>query len=223
MPTVNQVVQSAMQELSLVAGLSTQQYATPRLRKFVEDAFFLMFDDEDHYWNRFIERVDLAVANGLLTENVVGALGIIITDYRDILAVWPDGSSKQLVDLGFLTNASTLTGSTARYKAPSNTVSGRPFRIYPTGFTGTVQALVRSRLPQPFDDAQELYLDKTALAKGTAFMYLASTGTNAGHAASLQAQFVSRVNQVKLQENTVTIAKDPRLSYDSTDEWFEMP
>lgn len=220
MPTVDQVVADAMLEVSMVPGLSTQSYGTPRLRKFVEDAFFFMFD-ENHNWNAFTDRVTVNIANGVLTADLVGALNIKIKEYRDVLAVWPDGSNRELREMSYSFNATTLSGGSLRYRAPSNAIPNRPFKVYPTDFTGVAHTLVRSRLVGPFDGSQELHLDKLALSKGAAYMYLAATGTNASHAASLQSQFVSRVNAVKTQENSGIIAKDDRMAPDTTGQWFE--
>jgi len=211
--TVQLIVNDALGLLSHSPGVSTQTYATPRMRLFVEQAFFEMFDAPEHIWLGYRKKLTgVPVQNGALTIDLVGAHGIKIEDYKDVIHVWhPDGGDP-LPEVSSRRSTASYFGGGVVGIEPSTAIPFRPFVIWPADYTETVDILVRSRPSLPFSLSQAIYLDHQALVFGAVWAYSTDLGNNPGQSVRYETRFRKRMQEMLQGEQRQAIALDTRLS-----------
>jgi len=191
------------------------------MRLFVEQAFFEMFDQPDHVWLGYRDRRTVAVQNGVLTGDLLGARSTIITEFRDVIHVWRSGGGEPLAEVSPRRSIANFTSGNVHAIEPSSAVANRPFVVWPSSFTGNVDVLTRARPTIPFPMTQVIYLDHLAVVYGAAWAYVTDMGTNPGQAAKYEKQFRGRMQQTLRGEQAQSLKLDARLGHLAGD-WQEV-
>lgn len=207
---VSDIVNAVITELSQVPGIATQIYSAGRILQHVQDA--LLLELEDMWWPdymTYIGPVALDGTTGRLTSDLVGPLGMI-TEYRDIAAVWMDGSNKKLRELPQSINPLTLaSGASTAYIAPDYAVVGRPFKVYPQESTTGVVVWARQRPRTPLMNSDKIYIDQLLLQYDATWMYAVDDGTIPAQVNKFQTLAQNRRRMVKASFGQHPIALDP--------------
>jgi hypothetical protein len=176
-PTVQDVVKAAITELSQVPGLATQIYATPRLQQFVQNA--LLLEVQEMWWPMLMlyQQVAVDAATGLLSADLVGPISSI-DEYGNVAGVYQEGRHDKIPELPQSINPFALTGAgRIRYISADTTIEHRPFRVWPTGATGTVTVWAQQVPVMPMSLTDKVYLDPLLLLFDACWMYSVDDGT----------------------------------------------
>lgn len=211
--TVQLILNDALTLLSQASGTSTQTYGTPRMRLFIEQAFFEMFDTPDHVWLGYRRKLTaVPVQNGALTVDLVGIDNIKINDYKDVIHVWHPDGGEPLPEMSSSRSTSSYAGGAILGIEPSSAVPFRPFIVWPSDYTDAVDILVRTRPSIPFTLAQNIYLDHQALVFGAVWAYATDLGNNPGQIVRYEERFRKRMSEMLKGEQRQAIALDSRTA-----------
>lgn len=217
--TVANIVDGVITELSQVPGVSTQIYATPRITKYVEDAFDLCFQRK--WWDAYTSfwTGTLDGTTGHLTADIVPTTpknSLPISSHTNIRNCFPAGTTRRIKQLPPNTNPSVYGGSSGSepiYRATDYTFENRPIKFYPLNATGDIDIEVRQEPLHPFGSNDVLYLDRMMLVLGACYMYAADDGTNPGQINKFQSLFLKRLSDMVAAENDTPLQLDPRLDH----------
>lgn len=209
---VSDIVNSVINLLSQVPGIATQVYASGRIQQMVQDA--LLLELEEMWWPdymTFIGPIALDGTTGALTQDLVGPLAVI-TEYRDIAAVYREGSNRKLRELSQSINPLRLTsGLSSFYIAPDYTVPARPFKVYPPDSTMGVVVWARQRPRLPLDIGDRVYIDNVLLQYDACWMYCVDDGTIPAQVNKFQVLAQNRRRMIKAGYAQHPIELDPRF------------
>lgn len=207
---VSDIVNAVITELSQVPGIATQIYSAGRILQHVQDA--LLLELEDMWWPdymTYIGPVALDGSTGQLTADLVGPLGKI-TEYRDIAAVFKDGTNRKLRELPQSINPLTLnSGLSTLYLAPDYSVPARPFRVYPIDSGASVVVWARQRPLLPLTNSALVYIDQLLLQYDATWMYAVDDGTIPAQVNKFQTLAQNRRRMVKASFGQHPIMLDP--------------
>ena len=208
---VSDIVSSVINLLSQVPGIATQVYASGRIQQMVQDA--LLLELEEMWWPdymTFLGPIPLDGVTGSLTLDLVGPLATI-TEYRDIAAVYREGSNRKLRELPQSVNPLRLTsGLSSFYIAPDYTTPARPFKVYPPDSVLGVVVWARQRPKLPLDSGDKVYIDNVLLQYDACWMYCVDDGTIPAQVNKFQVLAQNRRRMIKAGYAQHPIELDPR-------------
>ena len=215
--TVDDIVRAAITELSQVPGQATQIYSTPRMQQYTQNAVLLEF--EEMWWPQLLhyQIVGIDPTNGIPVDDIRGPIGFV-DDWTDILAVYPEGSNRQLPVWTHHGNPHVLTSNAGRplYIHISMAFPHRPFNVYPYGYAGNVTVLGRQRPTIPMSGTDKIWLDRLLILYDVCWMYAVDDGTIPAQVNKFQVLAANRRKRVKASYNTHPILLDPAQGmYDS--------
>lgn len=218
---VSDIVADVITELSQVAGVSTQVYASPRIQQHLQDATILMMDEM--WWPELMQFYQVVPdgVTGRITTDLVSALkNHKVSRYQDIEGVFPIALNKPLMTLPPRFNPFTLSGTNSVYITPDATYPLRPFSVWPTTAADQLAVHARAYPIIPMSTTDTVYLDRLLLTYLAAYMFAEDDGTNPGQIAKFKAMFEKRLEQVKASWQQQSIQLDPR--FPTTEyEWSE--
>jgi hypothetical protein len=208
---VSDIVSSVINLLSQVPGIATQVYASGRIQQMVQDA--LLLELEEMWWPDYmcyIGPIAVDGTTGSLTADLVGPFAII-TEYRDIAAVYREGSNRKLRELPQSINPMRLTsGLSSFYIAPDYMVPARPFKVYPPDSSTGVVVWARQRPRLPLTLSDRVYIDHLLLQYDACWMYCVDDGTIPAQVNKFQVLAQNRRRMVKAGYAQHPIELDPR-------------
>ena len=150
---------------------------------------------------------------GSLTLDLVGPLATI-TEYRDIAAVYREGSNRKLRELPQSINPLRLTaGLSSFYIAPDYTTPARPFKVYPPDSILGVVVWARQRPKLPLDMSDKVYIDHLLLQYDACWMYCVDDGTIPAQVNKFQVLAQNRRRMIKAGYAQHPIELDPRFPH----------
>lgn len=213
---VGDIVNAVINELSQVPGIATQVYASGRILQHVQDA--LLLELEEMWWPDymcFLGPIPLDGTTGSLTLDLVGPLATI-TEYRDIAAVYREGSNRKLRELPQSINPLRLTsGLSSFYIAPDYTVPARPFKVYPPDSILGVVVWARQRPKLPLSNDDKVYIDQLLLQYDACWMYTVDDGTIPAQVNKFQVLAQNRRRMIKAGYAQHPIELDPRFPHEA--------
>lgn len=221
---VQDIVQSAIIELSQVPGASTQIYGTPRLLQYVQDAFDFCF--QANWWGVYRSYITGQPdgATGLLQADMVPTTPnavVPITKYSNIRSCFPADNNRIIREVPPRFNPLIITGTSPLYKTSDYTYPNRPIKFYPLTAADQVVMEVRQEPLHPFALTDIMYLDPLMLTLGTCYLYAADDGTNPGQINKFQSLFTKRLNDMIAAEGDTSMQLDPRFGVEQ-DQWWEI-
>lgn len=219
---VSDVVNSVINEMSMVPGTSTQTYATPRITQHVEDAYVMLIDQQ--FWPELMDWYQPVTPDGvtgIITSDLVSPKkNHEITRFQDLEFVFPQESNRPLKILPPRFNPQTLAGSNSVYVDPDSTNTLRPFKVWPLTAADILVIRARSYPILPISSTDTVYLDKLLLTYMACWFYASDDGTNPGQIEKFQTLFEKRLTQVTASWNQAAVQLDPR--FPTTEyEWTE--
>lgn len=220
---VSDICGDVITELSMVPGVNTQIYGTPRVQQLLQDAIIMMMDEEwwpshrQYFYNIAPDGVTGRITSDLI---VVGLVGHTITRFQDLEAVYPATVNRPLRQLPPRFNPATLSGSSSIYLIPNAVYPHRPFSVLPVTGADLLTVVARAYPPIPIGTSDTVYLDRLMLTYLTAYMFAEDDGTNPGAIAKFKALFEKRLMQVKGSWSEHSLPLDPRFATTEY-EWSE--
>ena len=218
---VSDIVNATINLLSQVPGIATQVYASGRIQQMVQDA--LLLELEEMWWPDymcFLGPIPLDGVTGSLTLDLVGPLATI-TEYRDIAAVYREGSNRKLRELPQSINPLRLTsGLSSFYIAPDYTTPARPFKVYPPDSILGVVVWARQRPKLPLDMSDKVYIDHLLLQYDACWMYCVDDGTIPAQVNKFQVLAQNRRRMIKAGYAQHPIELDPRFPHEGIDSGY---
>jgi hypothetical protein len=182
MTLVSDLITRVERRLSQLAGPGTQVYTQDVLLEHLTSAFNTTFDD--HVWPGYQVWVTSALDGtvGVCTADLSAIKDsndrpLPLTDYLDIIGVYPDASSAPLPAAPIDVIPDLVTGTAGRYIIPYPQRPDKVFRVLPFTATGTLYIQYSSR-PVNIDMDTDLKVDEELLIAAATFLYLADDATN---------------------------------------------
>lgn len=207
MYTFNQLIQRAIQRLSMVNGTSVQTYAEDLIGEMIQHKFDVLFDMR--WWPEYSDWV---------ITTLDGVLGLPTTDFStvsmgvkrfdDIRVVFHENSRTPLPKLPRDVDPYAASYNQAMFIEPISDRT-RLFRVWPMTATGTLRLHVRKK-PNAFVPNDVVYLDDQALILGAVYDYLEDDGTNPNATQKFQKLYEDRVKQLLGNAHEEEIALTPR-------------
>lgn len=200
--------------LSQTAGVSVQKYTEPRIAKYVQRAFDILF--KRAWWGQFRhwQLITLDGSTGFPTA---------ASDYKDIgdiMAIYPSDQQKRLTKLPFPMNPFLITGTQAMYVEPQAGV--KLFRVWPIASIGQLYVQGRQK-PANFSLDDDIAFDDLALQTLAAWEYCVDDGNNPAQAERLQVMFDQRLIALLGEEvGNIPTDLDPRFA-NVPNQWIEWP
>lgn len=203
--TLRELVVGTQTALSMVSGQDVQVYADDRIAYMIQRLFNALLDDL--WWPDFMQ---------YFTRTLDGVDGVATTSledikrYDDIRTVWAAQSDMELPELPPNINPmrvlSTSTMYRSRYTGPAQ--AQRVIQFWPKTATGDVVIHARVK-PDDFTADDVVNFDPDVLISGAAFAYAVDDGTNPGAVEKFQAEYDSRLAQIKRAYSHKPIALNP--------------
>ena len=219
---VSDIVSDVITELSMVAGVSTQIYASPKIQQHVQDALIMLVDAQ--WWPELMDFYPSPTQNAAGTTVVPdGVTGLLTADFvspkknhklnrfQDIQWVRPASTNIPLKILPPNYNPYLLAGTSALYMSPDTTYALRPFMIWPQSSADTLVVRARSYPIIPISSTDTVYLDRLMLTYCACWMYSTDDGTNPGQIAKYEGLFEKRLTQVVNSWQEQSVQLDPRF------------
>lgn len=196
MATIREIVDDAQEIIGEVAGSGTQTYGEDQLMKHAIRCFDFVW--KKYPWHQYVEWTE---------HDLDGVLGIVdedafthVRDFEDFLAVYPSTSDKELPLLPRSTNPFRLSGSRMLFwtalPATDDNYATRRLQFWPKTAEGSVNVCARIYPTLPLTWDSELFLDKTILVHGTAFMSLSGDDVNPQSAMTQRSLMEDRFNTI---------------------------
>jgi hypothetical protein len=159
----------------------------------------------------YIGPIALDGTTGSLTQDLVGPLATI-TEYRDIAAVYRDGSNRKLREFPQSMNPLLArNGLSTFYMMPDYTVANRPFKVYPPDSSIAVVVWARQRPKLPLMLSDKVYIDALLLQYDACWMYAVDDGTVPAQVNKFQVLAQNRRTKIKAAFSTHPLELDPRF------------
>lgn len=214
-PTFEDAIQKTILQLSMVPGTSVQTYAEDIIGAYVQSAFNDVFDLR--FWPRYSSWITVTLDGVVGIPNV--DIDVSLRRYEDIARMFRGSTNDVINALPGTINPSTITGTTAQFRAPYNTDSERIFRVYPSGSTGTLDLYVRTK-PEDFVTDSEIKLDIDLLVLKACWFYSIQDGANSGQAATFNKRFTDRLSiQAHIIDTASPIPINPSAITGIPSEW----
>ena len=218
--TVAQIAQAVLNRLSITPGLSQQTYAQPRIIQAIEDAIVFVMDE--CRWSTYIKRVTVPIVNGVMTVDLVGARGVYVDNFEDIVAVFTPDGRRKLSQWNILDNPNNLNGTGRVFVEPNNDVLHRPFSIIPNTYTDNVDVITYVKPTVPISTADTIYLDPTMISIGASYFVASGDAMSSGDTVRLQSMFTERIKQCRKGNEEQSFALDPQVD-SGTNMWWTPP